>query len=67
MSECTTCAHYGPHMDGPAEDMPFPCIVCECGERYVEMGQKEPRKRPCDYCAQLEAENKLLRARIGER
>ncbi|MBU1039731.1 MAG: hypothetical protein KKF77_01360 [Proteobacteria bacterium] len=67
MSECTTCHHYGPHMHGAAHDMPWPCIVCEGGEKYVQKGTKPPRKTLRDRCAQLEAENYLLRAKVGAR
>lgn len=65
MSECATCHYYGPHMSGEQFNMPWPCIVCECGERYVEKGTKPRRKTVRDRCEQLQAENDLLRARLG--
>ncbi|MGD9643887.1 MAG: hypothetical protein AB7V08_14255 [Elusimicrobiales bacterium] len=46
-------------------DWPWPCIVCEYGEKYVEKGTKPPRKTLRDRCNQLEAENHLLRAKVG--
>jgi hypothetical protein len=65
MSSCGTCTYNGPHMHGDAHDMPWPCICCEQGEKYVEKGQRPPRKKLRDRCAQLEAENYLLRAKLG--
>ena len=65
MSECTTCHYNGPHMHREQLDMPWPCIVCECGEKYVEKGTKPPRKTLKDLNAQLQAENYLLRAKLG--
>ncbi len=65
MSECTTCTYYGPHMHRDAYDQPWPCIVCEGGEKYVERGKRPPRKTLRDRVTQLEAENYLLRAKLG--
>jgi len=65
MSDCSTCTHYGPHMSRESHDLPWPCIVCECGEKYVEKGKRPPRKTLRDRCSQLEAENYLLRAKLG--
>lgn len=34
MSSCTSCAHFGPHLDGPVEDFPIPCNGCGHGEKH---------------------------------
>lgn len=65
MSACTTCHHYGPHMHGESYNLPWPCIVCVGYDRYVEKGTKPRRKTLSDRCEQLQAENDLLRARVG--
>jgi len=41
MSECTTCSYYGKHLEGPSEAMPWPCIECPGGEKYVERGKRK--------------------------
>ena len=41
MSECTTCSYYGKHLEGRAEDMPWPCAECAGGEKYVERGKRK--------------------------
>jgi hypothetical protein len=57
VSECTTCSYYGKHLDGPSEAMPWPCIECAGGEKYVARGQ---RKRQVPLRVQLaEAEKEL--------
>lgn len=62
---CETCHYYGPHMNGKAYDLPWPCICCESGEKYVEKGTKPKRKNMQDRIDQLENENHLLRAALG--
>lgn len=41
MSECTTCTYYGKHLEGRAELMPWPCVECAGGEKYVERGKRK--------------------------
>lgn len=59
MSECTTCTYYGKHLDGRAEDMPWPCVECESGEKYVKRGSRK-NKVP------VMVKNSILIVRIAE-
>lgn len=65
MSECTTCSYYGRHLDGRAEDMPWPCVECEGGEKYVERGKRRHRVPLRVQLAAILASHNALREAVA--
>lgn len=70
MTCCTDCTYYNKiALEGPAEKLPHPCIVCDGGSHWIERGK---RPKPPTY-KDLVTANGLLReqnaaqaARIAE-
>lgn len=60
MSECTTCSYYGKHLKCRAEDMPWPCVECAGGEKYVERGKRKHQVLLRVQLAELEARHNAL-------
>ena len=64
MSECTTCSYYGKHLEGRAEDMPWPCVECAGGEKYVERGKRKHQVPLRVQIAPLLARHNALREAV---
>lgn len=59
-SECTTCSYYGKHLEKRTEDMPWPCIECPGGEKYIERGKRKHQVPLRVQLAELEARHNAL-------
>lgn len=66
MSECITCTYYGKHLEGDGDKLPWPCVECHYGERYVKKGERKPPAPIKAELAALREQVKVLREALED-